>query len=94
MKGQTRILQQRVQILTIKRRERKTDKRVRCKNDKANEGHSDRPLHSQSCRPKSIRQITAKPRRTGPEQCEDEHPEQHRPFMVSPCAADFIDQWF
>ena len=85
-------MQQRVQIAPVQRGEFQPRERVRGKDQEGKKCHADRALHRQHPRPQAHRQIASEPARTGPEQRKDQHPQQHRPFVIAPDTADFIDQ--
>ena len=90
MESQTGVLQQRVQILPVKRWHGQTQERVRGEQDEGKESHGNRRLNRQHTRPQGGRQVGSEPRGHRAEQGDDQHPQQHRPFVVPPRAADFI----
>ena len=94
MEGQTGVLQQRVQVLAIKGRRAHAQERVRGEKDKRQKSHANRGLDREHPRAQARRQIAAKPRGHGPEKRHDQHPKQHRAFVVAPCPADLIQHRF
>ena len=77
MEREPRVLQQRVQILPVKRRHREADERVRGEEDKGKEGNRDGRLNGKHPRAQSWRQIAPKPCGRRAEQCDNQHPKQH-----------------
>ena len=76
VEGEADILQQRVQVLSIKWRNFKALKRVRRPKNEGKEGHADCPLNAEHPRAQAIRQSTSEPRCRGSEKRKDQHPEQ------------------
>ena len=90
VEGQTGVLQERVQVLPVKGRRAHAQKGVRGEKDERQKGHPNRRLYREHPRAQARRQVAAKPRGHRPEKRHDQHPKQHRPFVIAPCAADFI----
>ena len=66
--------------------------RVRGQQDEQEERRRDPGLHAQHVGLEPRRQVAAEHRHHGAEQRQDEDPQQHRAFMVSPGAGDLVDE--
>jgi len=91
VKREPRILQQGVEILPVEGGHRQPLERVRGKYDEGEKGHADHRLHTQDTRPQSGWKIAAEPCRHRTEKRHDQHPQQHRSLMVTPCAGDLVE---
>ena len=60
--------------------------------DEEQEGDADRALHREHVGLAAARQIVAEGRDRRAEQREDQHPEQHRAFVIAPDAGDLVEQ--
>ena len=67
-------------------------KGLRSQHQEEQEGEADRSLHGKDARLEFQRQVVAEDRHGGAEDGEDEHPQQHRAFVVSPHAGNLVDQ--
>ncbi len=92
MKGEARILQERVQILPVKGRHGQARERVGGPQDKGKKRHRHRGLHRQHPRAQAWRQIAPEPSRAGAKKRQDQHPKQQRSLMIAPNARDLVDQ--
>ena len=88
MDREAQILQERIEIAPLERHWEKPLERVRGEQDKQQEGDGDTGLHAQHQRPQSLRNSLAKSRDRRARECQDQHPEQHRTFVIAPGAAE------
>ena len=92
MKGEARVLQQRVQILPVHWRDSQPQEGVRGEQKKSQKGHPDHALHGQHTGPQGGRKVAAKPGHAGAVERQDQHPEQKRALVVPPDAGNLVDQ--
>ena len=94
MKSERRILQDRVEAIAIKRCGIKAQEGVRGEKQEHKERGTDQSLNTQHPGTQAIGQIAAEESHCGAKGCEDQGPEQHGAFMVSPGACELIDERF
>jgi hypothetical protein len=92
MDGEADILQHRGQAVALQRRERHALERIGGNEDEGEEGNADPGLHRQGVRLHPVGEIVAEDGDRRPEQRQDEHPQQHRAFVIAPHARDLEDQ--
>ena len=92
MEGERGVLQHRVQPLPVERRGHQPRERIGRGDDEEQKGRADRALHGEHIRLELARQIGAEGRHRRAEQGEDQHPQNHRAFMVPPHARDLVEQ--
>ena len=92
MEGEAGVLQQRVQVLPVHRRNGQPQEGVRGEQQEGQKGHPDHPLHGQHTGAQGRRQVASEPGHAGPIQRQDQHPEQKRAFVVPPDAGNLVDQ--
>jgi hypothetical protein len=92
MKGETRILEDRIEIAALERRIGETHERIRRGKNEQLKGGGNPRLHPERVCLERRRQIAAEGRNQRPEQSENEHPQHHRAFVVPPDAGEPVDQ--
>ena len=92
MEGEAWILQQRVELLPLKRCGREARERVRGEQGEQDEGAADHRLHGEGAGFEARWQIVAEERDQRAEEAEDQHPQQQRPFMLAPGGGDLVDE--
>ena len=92
MEGQCRILQDRVEAIAFDGRRVDAQERVGGEHDEEQEGEADRALYRHHAGAQFKRQVLTEERHGSTVESEDQHPEQHRAFVVSPYAADLVEQ--
>ena len=92
MEGERRVLQNRVQAVALDRWRIKPPERIRRQHDEGQEGKADRALNRQHPRPQLQRQITAEDCHGAAIYSQNQYPQNHRAFMVSPYATDLVKQ--
>ncbi len=86
------ILQQRIEITALDRRIGNANKGIRGDQDEQIERRRDPGLHRQHVRAQRQRQVVAEDSDQSAEQCKDQHPQQHRAFVIAPDAGELVDQ--
>ena len=94
MKGQRRVLQDGVEAIALDGGGIKPDEGIGREHREGQEGGADGALHRQHARLQFKRQVAASQRHGGPENAEDQHPQQHRAFVIAPHAGNFVQQRF
>ena len=92
MEGETGVLQDRVDAVAVERSWVEALERVRREHDEGEEAEADHALHGKRVGLESRRQVAAIDRQRRSEQRQDQHPEQHRAFVVRPYAGDFVEE--
>ena len=92
MEGEARVLQQRVEVLPVRRRGREACERVGGEEGEADEGADHHGLDPQHARAERRRQVPVQHRHQTAEDRQGDDPEQHGALMVPPHAGDPIDQ--
>ena len=92
MDGEADVLQHRIEVAAFERRGIEAQERVRRRQDEEVERGGDPGLHREHGRLEGRRDVVAEQRDEGAEQGEDEHPQQHRAFVVAPGAGELVDQ--
>ena len=92
MDGEADVLEHRIEVAAFERRGIEAQERVRCRQDEEVEGGGDPGLHREYGRLEAGGDVVAEQRDQGAEQGEDEHPQQHRAFVVPPGAGELVDQ--
>ena len=86
------ILQQRIEVASLGRRARDAQERIRARENKEIKRRRDPGLNAERIGAQARRQILAKGRDHRAEHAQDQHPEQHRAFVVSPHAREFVNK--
>ena len=92
MEGQRRVLQDRVQAPPVGGCRIETQKRVRGQRHEQQKRQRNRGLHRKHIGLERCRKVIAKHGNGGAKHRQDQHPQQHRAFMIAPHTGDFIDQ--
>ena len=92
MKGETRILQDRIEIAALEWRIGNAQERIRGGENEKLKGGCDPGLHRERIGAKLRRQIAAERRDQRAEQGQDEHPQHHGALVVAPDAGQAIHQ--
>ena len=92
MEGQSRILKDRVQAIAFDGRRIEAQKRVRGEDDEKQEGQAHRTLNGQNPGAEFQRQVVPEDRNGGAIERQNQHPQHHGAFVVSPHAADLVEQ--
>ena len=92
MKGERRVLQDRIEAAAVGGRRVHAQERIRRQQDEQQEGDGDRRLHGEHVGLEGQRQVAAEGGDGGAEQRQDHHPQHHRAFVVPPHAGDAIEQ--
>ena len=92
MESEAGILQNRVEVAAFERRIDNPQERIRGREDEKLKGGGDPGLHGKGIGFQLHRQITAEGGNQRAEQGEDEDPQHHRAFVVSPDAGEAIHQ--
>ena len=92
MHGEAEILQDRVEVLPLDRRRVEAEERVGGDEDEDEEGARDPGLDAEDVRPQRVGQVAGEERHQGAEEGEDEHPQHHRAFVVSPYARELVEE--
>ena len=91
MKGQTGVLQERVEVLPVEGRHRHAQERVGGEQDKEEKRHADHGLNTQHPRPQRGRQVGAEPRHRRAKERDNEHPQEHRAFVIAPDTRHLVE---
>ncbi len=91
MEGEARVLQERVEVVAVQRRVGQPQERVRGEQQEHQERDRDAGLHAQHQRLEALWQRPAPDRHGGPEDRQDQHPQQQRALVVPPDARDLVD---
>ncbi len=89
---EARVLKDRVQVAPLERGGRQALERVRGQQDEQQEGGADQALHGERVGPERPRQGAAEHGDHAAEDRQDQHPQQHRAFVVSPDAGELVDR--
>jgi hypothetical protein len=92
--GEADVLQHRVEVAPLDRRRHQAQERVRGEQDEQIERACDPGLHRQHMGAQRQRQVVAERGDQAAEQRQDRHPKQHRSFVVTPDAGNFVEQRF
>ncbi len=92
MDGEAEILQHRVEIAALDRRRIEPDERIGRRQDEQEEGGADGALHGQHIGSQRRRKVGAEDGDQRAEEGQDQHPEQHRAFVIAPGSGDLVDQ--
>ena len=92
MHRETEILQDRIEVAAFQRSLGEPPKRVGGKEDEKIKRGCDPGLHRQHVGLERSRQIDAERCDQGAEQRQDQHPQQHRAFVIAPDAGELVDQ--
>ena len=92
MHRETEILQDRIEVAAFQRSLGEPPKRGGGKEDEKIKRGCDPGLHRQHVGLERSRQIDAERCDQGAEQRQDQHPQQHRAFVIAPNAGELIDQ--
>src|SRR5215467_15645546 len=92
MDGEAGILQDWVEVAALDRRRLEAEEGIRGRQDEKVERERDPGLNRQHIGLEPRRQVGAEDRHQGAEDTEDENPQHHRAFMVSPHTSDLVDQ--
>ena len=91
MDGEAEVLQDRIEVTAFDRRRRKPGEGIGRGKDEQEEGGADGALHGEHIGTQGRRQIAAEDGNERAEEGEDEHPQQHRAFVIAPGAGDLVD---
>ena len=92
MERQAGVLQQRVEILAVERRLGQPQERVRGEDDETQKRHPDHRLNAQHPRLESGRKPCPEPRRRRTKTRQDQHPQEHRAFVIAPDTRHLVKQ--
>ncbi len=90
MDRETYILKDRVQIATFNRCWNNARKWIGSENDEGQKGSSNPALNAKNVRTQGFWQIAGKGCNQRTEETKNQHPQQHRAFMIAPNAGNFI----
>ena len=86
------ILQQRVEIAPVERRGVEPEEGVGGGDNEDQKAETDQGLHGQHPGPEHRRQVAPEGRHGGAVDRENPDPEQHRAFVIAPCAGELVEQ--
>ena len=86
------ILQDRIEVAALERRVGEARERIRCCEDEQQERRTDPALHAECAGAQCLRHDAREQRDRGPAERQDENPQKHRAFVISPNATDFVDE--
>ena len=92
MDGEAGVLQDWIEVASLERRGREPLERVRSQENEGEEGEADQALNGERVGAKLRRQRAAEQSDKRAEDRENENPQQHRAFVVSPDAGDLVDR--
>ena len=85
------VLQDRIEVTALDRRIGDPRKRIRGRENEQIERRTDPRLRRQDERTQRARQVIAECRHHRAEQRQDQHPQQHRAFVIPPYSGDLVD---
>ena len=91
MEDEARVLEQRVQFLSVERGGVEARERVRGEQQEGEERRADHPLHGERARQQPVADTVAEARQPRAEHREDQHPEQHRALVVPPRRGEAVE---
>ena len=94
MEGEAWILQKRIEARALKRGGVEAQERVGREQQEGEKADADQPLDTQHAGAQTGRQVAPEPGDHKAEQCEDQNPQQHRSFMISPDARHLVEHRF
>jgi hypothetical protein len=94
VEGQARVLQQRVEVLAVRRRRPDPLERVRGEQGKQQEADADQALDGEHPGAQPRRQIASEQRHRRAEQRQDQDPQQQRSLVVAPHARHLVEHGF
>ena len=86
------VLQDRVEVAPLGRRLRDAQERVRGDQDEEIERAGDPGLHGEHVGAQCVRQVSSEQRDQRAEDAQDQHPQQHRAFVIAPHAGELVDE--
>ncbi len=92
MDREAQVLQDRVHAPAVKRRRRQAQERVRGEEDESEEAGADHALDREHARAQVRRQAGTEPGHGRAEQRQDQHPQDHRAFVVRPHTGDLVEE--
>jgi hypothetical protein len=92
MKGEPRILKQRIEPLPLRGRRIETREGVRCEQQEGIETEPDRRLRGERRDQRATLKPPLEKRHTAPRERENRHPQEHRPFVISPGSGKLVEQ--
>ncbi len=92
MDREAEVLQHGIEVAPLERRRLETRERIRRQEDEGEEGARDQALHRKDIGAQDRRQAAAEDDDERSKDAEDQHPEQHRAFVIAPDAGDLVDR--
>ena len=89
-----RILQQGIEPLAFQGNREQPDERVGCEDDEQQEEDADQSLNAENTGAQGLRHVPPEVGDGGPKDGQDQHPQQHRAFMVPPSRCDLVEERF
>ena len=92
MKGEAGVLQQRIEVISIKRRRYQPQKRVGGEQHERQKCDTDHRLNRQNARAQGWRQVAPECGDKRAKQRKNQYPEQKRAFVIAPDTCEFIEK--
>ena len=86
------VLQDRIEVAALPRRRRDARERIGGEQNEKKKGRAEQPLHGERVGAQPVGHCVGENRDQRAAKRENEHPQKHRAFVVSPHAGDFIDE--